>query len=77
VVTTSVGGIPETIDSGKNGFLVKPFRPAQFADRILYLLEHPTQAEEMGLAARKTILEQYDWSIVVKEAIKVYGEALG
>ena len=27
VVTTTVGGIPETIESGKNGFLVKPFNP--------------------------------------------------
>jgi glycosyltransferase involved in cell wall biosynthesis len=38
VVTTTVGGIPETIESGKNGFLVKPFNPRQFSEKILYLL---------------------------------------
>ncbi len=76
VVTTWVGGIPETIESGKNGFLVEPFNPAQFADKILYLLEHPAEAQEMGRLARKTVLERFDWRIVVKDAIKVYDEAL-
>jgi glycosyltransferase involved in cell wall biosynthesis len=76
VVTTTVGGIPETIGSGKNGFLVEPFNQAQFSDRILYLLEHPAEAAEMGLKARKTVEERFDWRIVVKDAMKVYDEAL-
>jgi len=76
VVTTWVGGIPETIQNGKNGLLVDPFNPKQFSDKILYLLEHPAEAEEMGVLARKTMLEQFDWRIVVKDAIKVYDEAL-
>jgi glycosyltransferase involved in cell wall biosynthesis len=76
VVTTWVGGIPETIQNGKNGFLVEPFNAKHFSDKIIYLLEHPAEAAEMGQLARKTILEQYDWSIVVKDAIKVYDEAL-
>jgi glycosyltransferase involved in cell wall biosynthesis len=76
VVTTSVGGIPETIESGKNGFLVEPFNPKQFADRILYLLEHPAEAAEMGLLARETILERFDWRIVIKDVLRVYDEAL-
>ena len=77
IVTTTVGGIPETIDSGKNGFLVQPFNANQFADRILYLLEHPAEAAEMGAKARKTVEERFDWRIVVKDAMKVYDEALG
>ncbi len=76
IVTTTVGGIPETIDSGKNGFLVQPFNARQFADRILYLLEHPAEATEMGAKARKTVEERFDWRIVVKDAMKVYDEAL-
>jgi glycosyltransferase involved in cell wall biosynthesis len=76
VVTTTVGGIPETIDSGKNGFLVEPFNPKQFSEKILYLLEHPAGATEMGAKARKTVVEQLDWRIVVKDAMKVYDEAL-
>jgi glycosyltransferase involved in cell wall biosynthesis len=76
VVTTTVGGIAETIETGKNGLLVKPFSSKQFSDAVLYLLGHPTEAAEMGVNARKTIVAQYDWSIVVKEAMHVYEEAL-
>ncbi len=76
VVTTWVGGIPETIKSGKNGFLVEPFNKQQLSDRIIYLLEHPAEAAEMGSLARKTIVDEYDWSIVVKQVLKVYDEAL-
>ncbi len=76
VVTTTVGGIPETIESGKNGFLVEPFHPRAFSEKILYLLEHPDFAKEMGAQARKTIVENYDWRIVVKDAMKVYDQAL-
>ena len=34
------------------------------------------KTEEMGLLARKTILDQFDWRIVVKDAMKVYDETL-
>jgi glycosyltransferase involved in cell wall biosynthesis len=76
VVTTTVGGIPETIDSGKNGLLVKPFHAGQFSDAILYLLEHPKEAAEMGAKARRTVETELDWRIVVQDAMKVYDEAL-
>jgi glycosyltransferase involved in cell wall biosynthesis len=76
VVTTWVGGIPETVESGKNGFLVEPFNVKQFADKIIYLLDNPIDAAEMGLLARKTIVERFDWHIVVKDAMGVYDEAL-
>jgi glycosyltransferase involved in cell wall biosynthesis len=74
VVTTTVGGISETIETGKNGLLVKPADSKQFSEALLYLLEHQTEATEMGIKARKTIVEQYDWSILVKETIRVYEE---
>src|SRR4030042_6032677 len=71
VVTTTVGGIPETIKNGKNGFLVEPFNQKQLADRVLYLLEHPEKAAEMGSLARKTIEERFDWRLIVKKVLKV------
>jgi glycosyltransferase involved in cell wall biosynthesis len=76
VVTTNVGGIPEMIDSGKNGFLVQPFNARELSDKILYLLEHPDAASEMAFQARKTILERFDWRLIVQKVLKVYDEAL-
>jgi glycosyltransferase involved in cell wall biosynthesis len=76
VVTTNVGGIPETIEDGKNGFMCQPFNPREFSDRILFLLEHPEAAEELAFQARKTIEERFDWRLVVQKVLKVYDEAL-
>jgi glycogen(starch) synthase len=76
VVTTNVGGIPETITNGKNGFMCQPFNPTEFSDRILYLLEHPQAAKEMAFQARKTIEERFDWRIIFKKLLQVYDEAL-
>ena len=76
VVTTTVGGIPEMIDSGRNGFLVHPSNSRELADRILYYLEHPKAASEMGLLARKIIEKHFDWRLIVKKVVKVYNEAL-
>jgi glycosyltransferase involved in cell wall biosynthesis len=75
VVTTNVGGIPETIENGKNGFMCQPFNSREFSDRILYFLEHPAEAGEMAFQARKTIEERFDWRLVVQKVLKVYDEA--
>jgi len=77
VVTTNVGGIPEMIESGKNGFLVQPFNSKELSEKILYFIEHPAESSEMGLQARRTILERFDWRLIVKKVLKVYDEALG
>ena len=76
VVTTNVGGIPETIEDGKNGFLCHPFDPQEFSGRILYFLEHSAEAREMAFQARKTIEERFDWRLIVQKVLKVYNEAL-
>ena len=77
VVTTNVGGIPEMIDDGKNGFLVQPFNSRELSDRILYFLEHPNAASEMASLARKIILERFDWRLIVTKVLRVYDEVRG
>jgi glycosyltransferase involved in cell wall biosynthesis len=74
VVTTNVGGLPEMIESGKNGFLVQPFSSRELADKILYLLEHPDASSEMAFLARKVIEERFDWRLIVQKVLKVYDE---
>ena len=76
VVTTNVGGIPETIDNGKNGYLCQPFNPRKFSDGILSFLEHPAEASETAIQARKTIEKRFDWLLIVQKVLKVYNEAL-
>jgi glycosyltransferase involved in cell wall biosynthesis len=76
-VTTNVGGIPEMIKNGKNGFLVNPSNAQELANKVLYYIEHPAVASEMSLLARKTIVERFDWRFTVEKVLRVYNEALG
>ncbi len=76
VVTTKVGGIPEMIDDGRNGFLVQPANSKDLADKILFFIENPNEASEMAYLARRTIEDKFDWRLIVKKVLKVYNEAL-
>ena len=61
VVATSVGCIPEILDSEVGGYIVPPKDPEAMADKIIFLLVHPKRAEQMGkknLEKSKTILSE-------------------
>ncbi|MEM2953534.1 MAG: glycosyltransferase family 4 protein [Candidatus Bathyarchaeia archaeon] len=76
VVTTRVGGIPEVIDNGKNGFLVEPYDSLALADKVLCLIENPSLALEIGLSGRKTVERRFNWNNIVKQVLEIYDEAL-
>ena len=59
VVASNVGGIPIQLKDGYNGFLVEPKDTEGFADRIVYLLNSPKEAENMGEKARETVRENF------------------
>lgn len=65
VIATKVGGIPEIVEDGVNGFLVAPRKPKQIAEKILALNENPELREKLGTAARNTVLEKYSKKRVV------------
>lgn len=55
-VATRVGSIPENLEDGKTGFLVPPGDAEALADRVLWLLDHPAEAAQMGRLARHHVL---------------------
>jgi glycosyltransferase involved in cell wall biosynthesis len=55
VVATRVGGIPEFVRDGQDGFLVRPGRPADLRRAILRLVNEPERAREMGRQARDCV----------------------
>ncbi|MAF13921.1 MAG: hypothetical protein CMI53_03440 [Parcubacteria group bacterium] len=59
VVSTATTGAKEIIQDGVNGYLA-PIGDAQaLADKILYLLNNPDKAKEMGENGRKLVKEKY------------------
>ncbi len=53
IVASNVGGIPDLVTHGKNGFLVPPKNPKELAKYIQVLLEDKDKREKMGLAGKE------------------------
>ncbi len=72
VVATAVGGVPEAVDDGVTGILVKPNDPVAITNSISDLLEEPLVRVEMGKAGRKYVAEHYDWQENAARMKKIY-----
>lgn len=70
-VVTRVGGVPEMITDGKEGFLVKYGEPKELAFKIGQLLQDPVLAKRMGGAGRERVRE-LDWSTIAQRTYQVY-----
>jgi glycosyltransferase involved in cell wall biosynthesis len=53
VIAPDVGGIPEIIDNGIEGFLIGSRSPVDFAEKCLYLRDNRDEFKKMALAARQ------------------------
>ncbi len=77
IIATKIGGSLETIIDGKTGFLVDVNDSEKFAELIDKVLEmSKEQADEMGIAGRKNIEENFSNEKMCGETIKVYKEVL-
>ena len=76
IVATRVGGIPEIIDDGVNGFLIDPGDKGALTDRLLRLIENPELRSQMGRAAYQKVKDKFDVDTVVKQLDSLYQEFL-
>ncbi len=72
VVASAVGGIPELIEHGRNGILVRPADPAELARAITDLLLRPSFARSLGRKARVDVTTQYSFDRMVREFEALY-----
>lgn len=59
VVVTGAGGVPELVDHGVDGILVRPSRPAELADEIESVARNPALALLLGERARRKVESAY------------------
>ena len=52
VIATDAGGVPEQIEHGRTGLLVRPDDPGALADILVRVARDPTLRERLGAAAR-------------------------
>jgi glycosyltransferase involved in cell wall biosynthesis len=60
VIASAVGGIPELIRDGVDGFLVPPENPVRLAEKIELLLSNPQLRQVMGRNARQNYLARFE-----------------
>ena len=73
IITTDVPGCRETVIDGLNGFLVGLKDAEQLAEKMLYMLENPEKAVEMGKQSRILAEKKFNVEDVNEELIKLLG----
>jgi glycosyltransferase involved in cell wall biosynthesis len=77
VVATRVGGNPELIRDGENGFLVPHGDVAALADKLAALLAAPELAREMGARGRRRVESELSLERMAEGHGALYRRALG
>ncbi len=73
VIASNVGGIPEIIKNGENGFLVNKGDSKSIAQIILTILKEPSILDDIDKKARQTIKSEFFIERFIKETEKLYG----
>ncbi len=77
VVATRVGGVPDVVDEGEDGFLVEPGKPEELAERLERLARDPGLRERMGDYGREHVPARYAVERLVDDVDRLYRELLG
>lgn len=75
VVASRVGGLPEIVTDGENGFLVENSAQA-IAEVIRNLTGSPDLVTRLGQAARQTVQEKFTTEHMVRRTMEVYRQVL-
>lgn len=60
IITCNTPGCKETVIDKKNGFMVTPKSPEQLAEKMIWMIEHHEELEEMGKTSRDYVKEKFD-----------------
>jgi glycosyltransferase involved in cell wall biosynthesis len=72
VVASKVGGIPEYIESGRNGLLFAPGDHHALALHLRHLLDSPDVRQRLGEQARRTAVEQFGTARRIGDDLRLY-----
>lgn len=76
VIGTRLGGIPEVIDDGENGFVVEPADSQALADALFKLASNKDLCIKMGKNSIKKIASRFSLIGMIDELENIYEEAM-
>jgi glycosyltransferase involved in cell wall biosynthesis len=76
VVASNIGWATDIIENRIEGFLVNPKEHQEYANRILDLLENPELQNQLGVNARKKIVDKFSMKVVAKQSLLFYKDLI-
>ena len=76
VIASRTGGLRELISDGETGILFEPENHKELAEKILYLLNDPAKAEEIGRKAKLLVERKYSINKIVEQIERVYHDVI-
>jgi glycosyltransferase involved in cell wall biosynthesis len=77
VVSTYSGGIPEYVEDGRTGILVRRGDAKELAAAISRVIDDPATARAMGKAGRQRVLERFTWELSARRLADLIESASG
>ena len=76
VITTTIGGIPETVLDGKTGILIEPRNTDMLVEAIKKIMNNKQLAQDMAQAGRNFVKETFSKEKFVKNLTNIYESIL-
>lgn len=77
VVATAVNGVPDLVIPGATGLLAPPAAPDALATCVLWLLEHPEEAQQMGRRGSVAVRDRFAPEVMCEQIDEVYCRLVG
>jgi glycosyltransferase involved in cell wall biosynthesis len=74
VIASDFPEIRNIVQEEKCGILLDPTDTKKITDAVIWLLDHPVEAKQMGENGRKAVEEKYNWEIMEKRLFELYEE---
>ena len=76
IVSTDVGGIPQLIKNGINGFMLKPGDITGIANALIEILSKDSNLKEMGNESLNIVKNKYSLEIHLRKIMNIYESVL-
>jgi L-malate glycosyltransferase len=76
VVAAKVGGVPDLIEDGKNGFFCDPLDARSMADGVKKILQRNSAARDLARRAKAEAVRRFAPEVIARRHVEIYREVL-
>ena len=76
IIASKVGGIPEMLREGEEGFLVPKAEPEAIAEKVIWVMEHPDKANAMAARAYHRVSREFTIVRMASQLVNIYQSLL-